>query len=596
MTLRLIQQGPRDAKIVLVGEAPGGTEEQTGTPFSGGSGELLNRMLDRVGLQRSSCFITNVCHTRPPGNDFSWFLKPKPRPELVLGLVQLKQDIEEIRPNLVIALGGQSLRFLTGKQGIDKWRGSILEATLVKPTVKVIGTYHPAYCLRVWDYKAVVEFDLRRCAKESVSPNIRLPQREFLLSPSREETIRLVSELLNAKWLSVDIECFETETGWRLACCGFSDVPSRAITWPYDEPWQRDAIKTLCESSVAKVFQNGSFDVTVLSENGIRVPPSTFRWDTMLAHHALFTECAGGDDEMSAMSKGAKKQAALKKGLGFQTSIYTKEPYYKDDGKLWKETGDLQMFWRYNALDAAVTREIRDVQEKELTEFGALNVLEHEMSLVEPLLAMTKRGVKIDMALRDSLKTQMEVEIGRLQAALDIAAGSPVNVKSPKQMLELLYQKLNLPVKRHRETKNPTANKDAIVELAEKHGHPMLLAVLKIRQRRDFVERYLAATVDSDGRMRCSFDITGTRTGRLSSRKSIYGSGTNLQNIPARKPEGEAIRRMFVADSGMVFVYRDLSQAEARIVAYLAEAKGLIELFEDASRDVHRENEIGRAS
>jgi DNA polymerase-1 len=586
--MRLVQSGPRDAGIIICGESPGKTEDQTGVPFSGASGELLNSLLSRADLSRSDCFVTNVTHVRPPDDKFEWFIKPKPRIEFAQGVVQLKQDIDEIKPNLVIALGSWPLRILTGKIGIDKWRGSILESTLCPPT-KVVGTYHPAYVLRMWDFKGVVEFDLRRCAKESLSRDVSRPVRNLLLEPSRADTPWLVDELRQAEWLACDIECTETDSGWRLACVGFADRPDRAVVWPCNEPWQTQAIKELCESETKKVFQNGSFDVTVLAENGISVPLQTYQWDTMLAHHSLFTECAGGSDELSGRL-GKKSQAAIKKGLAFQTSIYTTEPFYKDDGKIWKQTGDLQMFYRYNALDAAVTREIRDRQEEQLEEFGTREVLAHEMSLVEPLLAMTKRGILIDMEQRKSLHEKFDREVTLLQAAVDQIAGAPLNAKSPKQMQEFLYVKLKLPVKRDRKTKNPTANKDTLLELAQKYNHPVLRMVLEIRQRRDFIERYLTAAVDSDGRMRCSFDITGTRTGRLSSRQSIYGSGTNLQNIPARKPEGEAIRRMFIADPGMAFVYCDLSQAEARIVAHLAEAQGLIDLFADPTRDVHKEN------
>lgn len=586
--MRLIQTGSRQAKIFLVGEAPGQTEDQTGVPFSGGSGELLNRVLDRAGIRRDECFITNVCHERPPKNDFNWFLKPKPKIQLIQGLQRLKADLDEIQPNVIVALGAQPLRFLANKQGIDKWRGSVLPCTLSKG-LKVIGTYHPAYALRVWDYKAIIEFDLKRVRAESLTKDIIRPARGLILNPDHITSLGLVEELLTADWLAVDIECTEIHGGWRLSCVGFSDRASRAVVWPCDEAWKLGIIKTLCESRVAKVFQNGTFDVTVLADNGIVVPWDTFKWDTMLGHHSLFPECASGADEMAALG-GKKRQSALAKGLAFQVSIYTSEPFYKDDGKLWRETDDKEMFWRYNALDAATTREIRDVQEIELVAFGTRQVLDHEMSLVEPLAVMTRRGVLIDMQLRAELGKKYETEIARLQKALDTVMGSPVNVKSSPQMLKLLYEHLKLPVKYHRETKRPTASKDAIIELSEKHSHPVLAMILQIRQRRDFVERYINAQVDADGRMRCAYDITGTRTGRLSSRQSIYGSGTNLQNIPSRRPEGEAIRRMFIADPGKVMIGRDYSQAEARIVAQLANCRGLIELFNDPTRDIHKEN------
>lgn len=578
---RLIQEGPVDAKIMVVGEAPGATEDATGLPFQGGSGELLNRLLSRANISRRECFITNVCHTRPPENDFVWFTKQANIHHLAHGIIQLKQDIIRVRPNLIIGLGGQSLRIIAGKNGIEKWRGSILESTLV-PGQKSIFTYHPAYLLRSYDHKTVVEMDLARAYEQSKFPEIIRPQRELILNPPKDVRQQVGEEMFRAEYLSVDIECFQRDDGsWSLACVGFSDRADRAMVIPINGHDDRQFVQWLCGSPNKKVAQNGTFDVTVLASEGIAVV--NFDWDTMLAHHALYAECASSADEISSLG-GKKRQSAIGKGLGFQTSIYTLEPFYKDDGKLWKETGDIEMFWRYNALDAAVTREIRDVQEKELIEYGTMGVFRHEMSLVEPLMSATARGIKIDTNERGRMLAHVQSEIDELQKQLDTAAGGATNVKSSVQIRSLLYDKLKLPARHKRGSGAETADKDAIVELAAKHSHPVLHTILAIRERRDIVERYLNTKLDADGRMRCAFDITGTRSGRLSSRASIYGSGSNLQNQPPY------IRKVFVADPGKVFVYPDFSQAEARVVAYLAGEQRLIELFADPSRDVHKEN------
>lgn len=591
--MKLIQSGPRDAKIVIVGEAPGANEEKEGRPFIGGSGELLDRMLAGVGIVRSECFVTNVCHVRPPGNEFEWFLKKANQLPLMQGILQLKKDIDAIRPNLVVAFGAQPLRFLTGKVSIEKWRGSILECTL-SPGIKVVATYHPAYALRVWDYKAVIELDLARCAKQSQFPEIIRPKREYFLNPDYATKRQIAAEMAAAPWLSIDIECIEEHPGvWKLSCVGFSDRPDRALVVSVDSDDDRLIIAGLCTCPAQKIFQNGTFDVTVLGQNGIPVtgygePDSTGKpqgWDTMLGHHSIYTECAG-EDEVSVLTRkgGKKKSAAIMKGLGFQASIYTEEPFYKDDSKLWKETGDVKTFWLYNGRDAAVTHEIKNVQEKEIAEFGVEQVISHEMSLVRPLMSMTHRGILINKDTHAKLRAKYEGEIANLQAFLEGQVGGLANAKSPKQMQDLLYNRLGLPVQTKRGTGRPTADKDAINALAAKHPHPVLMSILEIRERRDLVERYLNTAYDADGRMRCSFDITGTRGGRLSSRASIFGSGTNLQNQP------EEIRGMYVPDRGKVFVYRDYSQAEARVVAYISRATGLIELFEDPSRDVHKEN------
>lgn len=574
-----------------MGEAPGAKEDEVGLPFQGGSGQLLNQMLGRARIDRDRCFLTNVCHVRPPNNEFGWFLKRANEHLLVEGMEQLRKDITEIQPNLVIGLGGFPLQVLTGRRTISKWRGSILESVLV-PGQKVISTFHPAAILRTYDYKAITEFDLLRCAEESRSPQINLPQRTFLLPTNSTESERrtVADELSRADLLSLDIECYSTLHGWKLACVGFSDRPDRALVLNCDNASDMLCIRALCENDIPKVMQNGTFDYTVLESHGIIV--RNFYWDTMVGHHSLYAECATGSDEMAALFN-KKRQAAFSKGLAFQTSIYTREPFYKDDGKTWRETNDYAQFYRYNALDAAVTCEIYHVQLVDLQSLGskALQNQLSSMNLVMPLQRMTQRGLRIDLEKRSALREETDLEQQRLQLVLDALAGEPVNVKSGPQMQKLLYIKFGLPVKTKKRTKKdgtetntPTADMDAVTELAAKHGHPGLLTILAIRERRDLIERYFDAKLDPDNRMRCSWDLTGTKTARLASRQSLSGSGTNLQTIP------ESVREMFIPDDGMAFVYRDYSQAEARVVAYLARCQGLIDLFNDPTRDIHKEN------
>lgn len=592
--MNFVQDGPRQTKIVYVGEAPGTAEAASGIPFQGGAGQLLSHCMSRVGLERHSAFMTNVCHIQPPGNKFEWFYLKANQAHYLRGVLRLKADLEEIRPNIVVALGGHALRALTGKKGIDKWRGSILSANLV-PGLKVVGTYHPAYALRVYEAKKIIEWDLMRVKQEMETPEILLPQRKHYLAPD-EVTMNIVAaEMMNAEWLSCDIECVPDEGarhGWRLDCVGFSDRADRSLVIPWNTPAQRLIIRQLLTNKSKKIFQNGMFDTMFLADH-VSIEVTNFAWDTMLAHHALYAEAASGADEMAALS-GKKRMSVFKKGLGFQASIYTREPYYKDDGKVGIEgKGDKMEFYLYNGKDAAVTREIKDAQTIEIQHYGIQQSFETEHNLLAPLLFAQRRGVLIDMNLRKQLISDNEQRVANLQAALDTAAGRPINVKSTAaggDMQTLLYDILNLPEKRNKKTGRRTSDKNAVNELAGKHNHPVLSIVLKIREYRDLLERYLAVPLDADGRMRCAFDITGTRSGRLSSRETIYGTGTNLQNIPTRKKEGEQIRGMFIADPGKVFIYRDFSQAEARVVAYLARCQGLIELFEDPSRDIHKEN------
>ena len=574
---------------------------------------MLNRCLSRVGIRREDAFFTNVCHIQPQGkkkNDFAWFFTPEGLPHLQDGLQRLYEDLRDIRPNLVVALGAIPMYMLTKRgtfksgyvTGIDKWRGSILESILV-PGIKVIPTYHPAFLLRSYDHKAVAELDLARCADDATFPDLRYPDRTLHLNPTGQARRELMAEMLDTDELSVDIECFETSPGnWKLACVGFSDRASRALVIHAADKTDLEDIRRMVGSPCDKVMQNGQFDYTVLTEDAgmevvgfgehVYAGDKLVRvrgWDTMLAHHSLYLEAAGGEDEYSALKK-ERKTAALKKGLAFLNSIYTRTPFYKDDGKVWRQTGDLQMFWRYNALDAAVTKEIRDKQGPELEAARSMPTFQRKMQILRTLMACTRRGIAVDLQARQALRDQVESEAAQFQIILDTIAGRPINVKSNGingDVGKLLYQELGLPIQYKQEkdgTRRPTVDKDALINLASKSSHPALLSILNIRERRTVLENQLGDNVGSDGRMRCNYDPTGTRTNRLNSRATIRGEGTNLQN------QMDRVRRLFVPSKGKVFIQPDYSQAEARVVAYLAREEALINLLEDPTKDIHRFN------
>lgn len=579
MEPRLIQEGPRDARLVLVGEAPGKNEAASGIPFVGASGGLVNEFLEGIGVLRREVFITNVAHEQPPGNDFAWFYTTAGWEAYQAGIAQLKRDLLEIRPNLVVALGGEALRALTGKRGISDWRGSLLRSWPGFGSIKTLSTYHPAATFRVYDYKAIITFDFERVKQEYGHPELHLPRREYFLDPEPGLRDRIIAELLAAPELSIDIECTMER---RLICVGFTDHAGRALVLPATSPRDLLDIKRLCEAPMPKIMQNGTFDSMVLLEAGVVV--ANFAWDTMLAHHALYPECAGGQDETKTHAK-KRVISAFAKGLDFQASIYTREPFWKHAAKSWAETGDLQEFYLYNGKDTAVTKEIKDVQGPELDAFGTRGIFLRSMRQVAPCMSATLHGLPVDFGALDELRGQVDTEILEAQNALDALVGESVNVKSNPQIAGLLFGKRGLrPTKISEKTQAPSVDADVLIELSIKYDDPVLNAILHVREKRDLKEKYLNAPIDRDGRFRCGWDLTGTRTGRLSSRQSIYGSGGNLQNQPPR------LKRMFRALPGYVFVGRDYSQAEARAVAYMARCRSLIALFEDPTRDIHREN------
>ncbi len=220
---------------------------------------------------------------------------------------------------------------------------------------------------------------------------------------------------------------------------------------------------------------------------------------------------------------------------------------------------------------------------------------QHSGPLIMPLLAISWRGLRVDQAKRAAAIVEYKALEADLTAQLVTVVGRPIDPHSPKQLMAWVYDEHKLGIiKRERKTNKergatPTLDDDAISELLTRQlpepvRHALRL-ISRIRGTHKVLATYLEAPLDPDGRLRCSFNITGTKTGRLSSSENPMGTGTNLQNFPRRG----ICREMIVPDEGYVFINADLSQAEVRVVAYLAKEERLLRIFE-AGGDIHRRN------
>lgn len=222
--------------------------------------------------------------------------------------------------------------------------------------------------------------------------------------------------------------------------------------------------------------------------------------------------------------------------------------------------------WWYNSLDCCVTREIHDKLAQ--SNFGG-GTYDFERAIQGPLLDMMLRGMRIDPihkanAIARLMKKQVAIE-EKLNRLAHVVWGQDLNPRSPDQVKAFLYDHLNLPVQHAiiKGERKISANRDSLEKLEQYYiARPFIAA---INMARDTSKKLgvLRTGVDSDGRMRCTYNPCGTDTGRLSSSSNVYGRGTNLQNIT---PE---LRRMFVADLGYTLVYLDGEQAESRAVGFI---------------------------
>lgn len=515
--------GNSHAKLMILGESPGLEELRLGLPFVGPSGRELNNLLRDSGINRSELWISNVCKHFVPFNERGDKIPFGVRASrhginLVQQLEELQVEINHIKPNVILALGGTALWATTGKTKISNFRGSILHGM----GHKVVSTYHPAHLLHqttggeikgYWNRQVMV-FDFKRAAKQSLFPEYILPQRNLEICRSSHQLSEFLRQY-EGKIPSIDIEagghclpiCIGIAFNARHGMCvplwnqgGISSIPDSDLT----QIWL--ILADFLQSIEGVIGQNFNYDRDKLIRLGFIIKKIIS--DTMMKAFAINPE--------------------LPKGLAFNTSIYTEEPYYKDEGMYEGTINDLMIGC---SRDACVTHEIDSNMEPDLIEIGQKDYYyNYLMKLPDMYWEMEKCGVGLDDNARHRLIKKYIEWDERLRYRLYNLIGAEVNVNSPKQVNSLLFDNYKLPKKDSTGEEaitellnSPTAIKNDIVrEVCE--------LILEDRQVRKSISTYLMALPDFDGRMRTTY-FPCLETGR---------SSTGQQEPPIR-PQVEVI-------------------------------------------------------
>jgi len=441
-------EGPKGAKLMIIGEAPGAEEERQKKPFVGGAGFLLDSVLKQAGVLREEVYVTNVVKVKPPQNEI---LRLK---ELGLTisdfLPALRDELERVRPNLVLALGALALETLCKEKGIMKWRGSILESSMIKG-LKVIPSVHPAAILRQYKWRPLLSLDVKKVRSEMESPEIKIPERNLMIEPTFVEAQDIIRHLIRDKEERIAFD-IEVDKDGNMSCISLSSSPNWAISIPfrngYNSYWSEgqelliwEWLTELFQSNRLFVAQNALFDMMWLVP---RVGYFEMYMDTMICHQTCYAE--------------------IPKGLDMLASIYTKEPYYKDERKYWKDVSITRQLWSYNAKDSAVTFEVMLRLEEELKQLKLEDFFfGYVMKLLSVLLKLQMRGIRVDLERREEIKG----ELTKKKEELEKSFGG-VNVRSPKQLAKLLYEDLKLPKQYHRKTGTLTTSKEALIKLRGK--------------------------------------------------------------------------------------------------------------------------------
>lgn len=598
-------EGPTTAEIAFIGEAPGADEVTEGRPFIGRAGQRLMNLINQAGLCREDVLLANVSRHRPPGNKFShfWVDKKQTVPTtLLVGEVQFLKNTLLNMPNLkmIICLGRHPTYLLTGlaevitgkeSQGIMKYRGTVISQTIktfpnhirlgaiaelnngIPKKVNTLMTLHPSFLLRNPAYNIVVLMDIKKAVR-NVNTKKLLPDRKMVVYPTKEDWEFFYHRALaSSNPLSTDIET----RGGRITRLGLCVDEEYAISIPFinintQQKYPNEYIWPGFHNLLQKKEVLGqnflSYDIFWLENYGCHFP--NFIFDTKIAQHCI----------LPGLPKMLKPLS-----LTFLGSIYTNEPYYKDEAKEQdKKPPEDKVYGEYNCKDVLTTLAVYLKQITHPLFKASINIFNFETKLARTVLYdITNTGIFLNEPYRQELKERAERECEYLSLKLAEKAGRHINLASPQQLAKLLYTDLKLKtqynsvIKDGRKNKVVTTDELALKKLKgvySKYHIQELDWILKFRTVDQLRKGILSTRIDPDNRIRCTVTQT-TDSGRLASTSSPFWTGQSLHVIPTEKK----IRKTFIPDND-VWVYRDLSQAEAWATYYYAGARGMLERME----------------
>lgn len=392
-----------------------------------------------------------------------------------------------------------------------------------------VFTYHPASVLRQWTSRPIVVQDLRRAA----ACLRRFPDRPrwaFQVRPSMQQ-VRDTLDLLyhQAEAGPLKLACdIETRAG-HIACIGVAwsnhdalCIPLLCIECPsgyWEEDEEAEIVwllyRLLTHKRVLCVGQNFIYDAQYILRHWHFVPTSVR--DTMVAQHVCFP--------------------GMPKSLDHIASMYCEYyVYWKDDGKEWDKGADQDedKYWAYNCEDCIRTFEADTVLQEVVDRMGLRGPHDFQQSLFGPVLRTMARGVRVDNARRSAMLKELKDHARQLEAEIREMVGYALNPKSPKQMQTFFYEEMGLPKVIKRGTKTVSCDEEALDKLAAKEIfiRPIVARIKEYRSCETLASNALKANaIGWDGRIHCSYNITGTITFRFSSSTDAFGSGMNLQNI-----------------------------------------------------------------
>jgi DNA polymerase I-like protein with 3'-5' exonuclease and polymerase domains/uracil-DNA glycosylase len=575
-------RGPSKARLMVISDIPDKQSAALRLAFSSPMEQKVEDYLRSAGMNMREVYFTYMHKHPEPRGIHSLFDQATgiPSLEMMRSIMELHEEIESVNPSCILVCGAATLKQLTfanecirwdkGKKGdtikgfvgIGDWRGSIIAASDAFGGRKLVACDHPRTLAYEWERRIFLQLDCKRAVEQSAYPDIRRPQREIIIAPAGSDRVYWRDKLLDGSLLSSDIEWING----RLLCTSFCNSSTATVVIPAETSEDIRFTRELLESGVPLCFQNGMFDASVLEWHHKWEIFKHVQHDTMLAAHSRYVE--------------------LPKDLGTLCSIYTEQPCYWNKIK-WRDIASgkqpISDVYEYNGIDSWVTHEVARQQiADDLTgeDSWARKILDFELGLLQPLWSMSRAGVRYgkhnEAALRDAVR---EMGAYHQEQLASLNYGNPLNVGSPKQVIEFLYNLhgFKKPKEKNAKLTDDKTLADLGLQASTEIQRKAIVCLRAARKARSLESKFFKIQMGPDGRFRSHYAISGTDTWRLASKKFYpTGEGSNGQNIPTpqtiiqweREPLKFDVRTLFVPDPGHVFFYNDLERAESYVVAH----------------------------
>ncbi len=562
--------GNYGAKLMILGEAPSYQEVAAGKPFVGPSGKELDRLLSDAGINRGDCWVSNVFKYEipsniPPKKIPAWVRAQSVEIDIEESLQELQNEINEIKPNCILGLGGTALWALTGIRpktkkkdeskyivhgGIQDYRGSIMQGM----GRKCVFSYHPAHLLHqqgeikgYWNRQVMI-FDFKRALYQSTFPELILPQRTLQICKSSYELQEFRVRYKDKIRMWADIEAMGTCIP---ACIGLAFNRYHGMCVPL---WNDNGISNIPTADLVQcwiILAEMLYEKEICGQN--------FNYDRDKIRRLGFIIRKLVSD---TMYKAFAINPELPKSLAFNTSIFTEEPFYKNEGMY---EGKIEDLFIGCARDACVNCEVDEAMDVDIDELGLRLFYENYlMKLPELYLGIENEGFAIDSIQRDKLLHKYIAWDERLRYELFQLTGEAVNCNSPKQVYILLFDVLKCPVRNGTGEEELTSLLN-LQSFTDETKRRVVELILEDRRVRKTISTYLMAMPDYDGRMRTTY-FPCLETGRSSTsqqsppirpsievigedgKKKNRDMGMAFQTITKHGDVGEDIRSMFVPE------------------------------------------------